>query len=124
MTVYLDTSCLVRFFTKDNLKKAKAVKELLEKEKKIIVPEVVFPEIEYVLRRLYKTKRKKIISAFQFLISYPNIKTNQVVKKAMTVFENTKLDMADCLIAAHSLGAKLASFDKKLLSAKDIKSYW
>ena len=124
MTVYLDTSALVRFFTKDNLKKAKTVKELLEKEKKIIIPEVVFPELEYVLKKLYKAKKGKIISAFKFLISYPNIKINQSIKKAVELFENTKLDMADCLIAVYSSKGKLASFDKKLLAAKGVKPYW
>ena len=124
MTVYLDTSTLIRFFTKDNLKKAKAVKNLLEKEKKVIIPEVVFPELEYVLRKLYKAKREKITSAFKFLISYPNIKANQSIKKAVELFENTKLDMADCLIAVYSAKGKLASFDKNLLNAKGVKPYW
>lgn len=121
---FLDTNSLIRFFTNDDFKKALLVKKLLEKEKEIFIPEVVFPELEYVLTRIYKAKRKKIITAFKFLISRPNIKLGKAVKKAVELFESTSLDMADCLIVAHCQQGKLASFDKQLLSTKGIKKYW
>ena len=124
MKVCLDTSSLIRFFTRDEPKKALAVKKLLEKETEVFIPEVVFPEIEYVLRRVYKVKRGKLIAIFRFLISRSNIKLKPVVKEAVKIFENTNLDMADCLIAAHSLSGKLASFDKQLLLAVKSKSYF
>lgn len=122
--ICLDTNSLIRFFTNDEPKKALKVKKLLEKEKKIFIPEVVFPELEYILKRIYKTQRRKIISAFKFLTSRSNIKLSRTVKKAVEIFESTRLDMADCLIAAHSLKGKLASFDKQLLSVKGVEKYW
>lgn len=122
--ICLDTNSLIRFFTNDDPKKALKVKNLLEKEKKIFIPEVVFPELEYVLSGSYKASRKKIIEVFQFLISRPNIKLDPNIKKAVEIFKLTKLDIADCLIAANSLKGKLASFDKKLLSVKGVKKYW
>jgi len=122
--VCLDTSSLIRFFTNDDPKKALLVKKLLEKEKEILIPEVVFPELEYVLIKLYQAKREKIVIAFKFLISRRNIKSSPVIKKAVEFFAASKLDMADCLIAARSLKGKLASFDKKLLSLKEVKKYW
>jgi len=122
--IFLDTNSLIRFFTKDDLRKSLLIKKLLEKEKEIFIPEVVFPEIEYVLAKIYKVKRAKIITAFKFLISRPNIKLGRVVKKAVELFGQTRLDMADCLIAAHCQKGKLASFDKKLLMVKGVKKYW
>jgi len=122
--IFLDTSSLIRFFTEDKPKKALLVKELLEEEEKVSISEVVFPELEYVLEKTYKTKREKIVEAFKFLASRPNIKLSKSVKKAIGFFEETKLDMADCLIAAHSLKGKLASFDKKLLSMEGVIEYW
>lgn len=122
--IVLDTSSLIRFFTNDDSKKALKVKKLLEEEKEIFIPEVVFPELEYVLKRSYKASRKKIVDAFKFLISRKNIKLNQKVKKAIGLFEITKLDMADCLITTHSLKGKLASFDKQLLLINGVKGYW
>lgn len=122
--IWLDTSSLIRFFTNDEPKKALKVKALLKKEREIHIPEVVFPELEYVLFGNYKLRRKKIISIFKFLISQKNVKVNKIVKKAVEIFETTNLDMADCLIATHSLKGKLASFDKQLLSVKKIRGYW
>ena len=122
--VYLDTSSLIRFFTKDDESKASKVKEILEKEKYLIIPDVVFPEIEYILRRLYKTERTEIIKIFQFLTSLTNLKLSKTIKQAITIFETTHLDVADCLIAASSLGNKLASFDNDLLKTPGVTSYW
>ncbi len=122
--ICLDTNSLIRFFTNDEPEKALKVKTLLEGKKDIFIPEVVFPELEYVLTGSYKTGRNKIISIFKFLISQKNIKLSKTVKKAVEIFESSKLDMADCLIAAYSFGRELASFDKKLLSIKGIKKYW
>lgn len=122
--IFLDTNSLIRFFTNDEPKKALKVKKLLEKEKKIFIPEVVFPELEYVLDGNYGASRKKIIDVFKFLSSRQNIKLNQSIKKAIEIFTQTNLDMADCLIAANSLKGKLASFDKKLLLIKGVRSYW
>ena len=122
--IFLDTNSLIRFFTNDDSRKALKVKKLLEEEIEIFIPEVVFPELEYVLSGAYKTNRKKILKAFKFLISQKNIKLGKVIKKAVEFFESTKLDMADCLIAAHSLKGKLASFDKRLLSINKVKKYF
>lgn len=122
--IFLDTNSLIRFFTSDEPKKALKVKKLLEKEKTIMIPEVVFPELEYVLRGNYKASRKKISEAYQFLISQSNIKLGKQVKKAVEIFRQSRLDMADCLIAAHSLKGRLASFDKKLLKVRKVRGYW
>ena len=122
--IFLDTNCLIRFFTNDYPEKALKVKKLLKQEKEIFIPEVVFPELEYILSGVYKAKREEILKIFKFLISQKNIKLGRVIKKAVEFFELTKLDMADCLIAAHSLKGKLVSFDKKLLSLKSIKKYF
>src|SRR5438105_1696834 len=100
MLIVLDTNSLIRFFTNDIPEKAIKVKELLEKEKTIYIPEVVFPELEYILMGQYRTSREKLITALHFLSSQKNIKLSQEVKKAVVIFEKTKLDMADCIIAA------------------------
>jgi predicted nucleic-acid-binding protein len=122
--ICLDTSSLIRFFTNDDLAKAKKVKELLEKEKDIRIPEVVFPELEYVLKGVYQTPRKRILGVFQFLISRSNCRLSPSIPPAIKLFENTNLDIADCLIVSHSIKGKLASFDNQMLAVKDVKKYW
>lgn len=122
--VFLDTNSLIRFFTNDIPPQAQKVKKIFDSEKVIIIPEVVFPEIEYVLTQGYKVDRTKLIELFNFLISQKNIKMSVFVKKAVKIFEQTDLDIADCIIISHSQKGKLASFDKKMLGVADVKPYW
>lgn len=123
MPVVLDTSSLIRFFTRDIEEKAAKVKSLLETEK-VIIPDVVFPELEYVLMSQYSCTRDNLIEFYQFLTSQKKIQTSPAVKKAVGIFEKTKLDMADCIIAAYSLKGTLASFDRELLQVESVKSFW
>lgn len=122
--VHLDTNTLIRFFTNDDPIKAKKVKQLLRDEKEIFVNDVVFPEIEYVLKELYSAKRERLIDAFKLIVSLPNITLSNTVRKAVLLYEKTNLSVADCLIAVSSFGEKLASFDIRLLKAPGVKSYW
>jgi predicted nucleic acid-binding protein len=122
--VTLDTSALIRFFTNDIPSKARKVKRLLEGGEKIVIPEVVFPELEYVLLgKSYNANRKKIYKAFQFLAINKKIVISDEVKRAIEIYAETKLDIADCIIASYALGNKLFSFDKDLLRIKGVKTY-
>jgi len=122
--IVLDTSVLVRFFTQDIKSKAERVKLLLEVERRLFLPEVVLPELEYVLGGQYGQSKEFLVKGFNFLVSKKNIKTTRYAKKAIEIYEDSNLDMADCLIAAKSIGGKLASFDKKLLKVKGVKKYF
>lgn len=122
--IHIDTNSLIRFFTKDEPAKAIRVKNLIESSEEIYITDAVFPEIEYVLKRLYKTEKPEIFELLRFLTSKTNITTSSQVKTAVGIFETSNLDMADCIIAAYSLGNKLASFDEKLLKIPGVKGYW
>ena len=124
MPVVLDTNALIRFFTNDMPDRATKVKELLENKKNKVIPEVVFPELEYILTDQYDTSRENLVKIFQFLASQKNIKFPKHIRKAIMIFEKSKLDMADCIIASHALKGELASFDKELLSVEEIKPFW
>ena len=127
MITVLDTNALIRFFTKDDLKKAQYVKIAIENEEYVLIPDVVFPELEYVLLGItYNVSRLEILTAFKFLISQKNIHVSGTVKKAVEVYEKSKLDMADSIIAATAMFNKgtLATFDEELKSTKGLKSYW
>lgn len=122
--VVVDTSALIRFFTNDDPTKARAVKALFDSSENIFVPDVVFPELEYVLGDAYGAKRQDIEETFQFLISRPNSNVNSQVKMALEIFKQSKLDFADCLIVSQATGKKLASFDKEMLKFTGVNSYW
>jgi predicted nucleic acid-binding protein len=53
-----------------------------------------------------------------------NISLTKEAREAITIFKNSKLDMADCIIAAYSMKGSLASFDKELLNIAGINPFW
>lgn len=117
MTI-LDTNYIIRFLTNDDPVKAQISKKLILSEEILFIPDVVFPEIEYVLKsKLYEVSRDGITKAYSFLLSRKNIRMSNTAKKAIELFENSNFDMADCLIAAEAIlkNSVLASFDQKLL---------
>lgn len=124
MRTIIDTNALVRFFTDDIPQKASRVEKLFKDEKDIFIPDVVFPEIEYILIHKYNFPREKLLNIYIFLSSRDNIHVTSEVKKAIEIFENSKLDMADCIVAAYSMKGSLASFDKNLLTISNINPFW
>lgn len=117
--VLLDTSALIRFFTKDIESAAKDVRSIIEKEPQIKIPDVVFPELEYVLfGKTYNASRSKILKAFRFLASRRNILLSREVKSAIDLYSKTNLDIADCIVVSSSGGCKLISYDKTFLKTK------
>lgn len=122
--IYIDTNSFIRLLTNDKPLKAQKVVRLLKSGLPIFVNEVVFPEIEYVLSKVYKAPRKKIIASYKFIASVSSVKIRKVIRKAITMYEKTHLDMADCIIVSESLKGELASFDEDLLKTKGVKNHW
>lgn len=122
--IVLDTNILLRLITKDIPKDAAKVQKLINIEKEVFVPDVVFPEIEYNLTKIYSYTRVQIANVFGFLNGLPNIDISLESRLAIKLFMETKLDMADCIIAAYAKGQQLASFDRELLKVSEAKRYW
>lgn len=121
--VYLDTNCLIRLITNDDPIKANKVEKILLNNE-FSISETVFPELEYVLIKSYKSNRTAVLDSFKSLLANRRGMISKFVKKAVDYYEESNLDMADCLVAAHSLSGQLASFDKKLLGLAGVKKYW
>jgi predicted nucleic acid-binding protein len=124
--VVLDTNALICFFTLDDERKANQVKKLLDNEEEVFIPDVVFPEIEYVLvRTSYKLQKEDVIRSYDYLISHSNIKYNKYIEDSIKIFKNYNLDMADCIVAAISLqnNNSLATFDEALRKLNKNR-YW
>ena len=115
---------MLKIIYNDQPIKAQKVVRLLKSGLPIFVNEVVFPEIEYVLRKVYKAPRGKIIASYKLIASVSSVKISKVVRRAITMYEKTSLDMADCIIATERLKGKLASFDERLLKTPGVKKYW
>lgn len=124
MQIILDTSALVRFFTNDIPDKARKIKTLFKDSENLTIPDVVFPELEYVLREQYGLSRTELLEKYEFLLAQGYITISPETKKAIKIYATSQLDMADCIIASYSLKGKLASFDKDLLDVEGVKPLW
>ena len=122
--IVLDTSVLIRYFARDDKVKAEKAKLLLQTGKELVIPDAVLPEIEYVLVKTSKAKRAELIKAFRLLNSLHNISLTKEAREAIAIFKNSKLDMADCIVAAYSMKGSLASFDSALLGTAGINPFW
>lgn len=124
MRITVDTNALIRFFADDIPPKANLVEKLLKDEEQILIPDVVFPELEYILIKQYRFTREKLSEVYTFLSSQDNVYITNDVKSAIAIFDKTKLDMADCIIAAYSFKDSLASFDRQLLGVEGVRPFW
>ena len=122
--IVLDTNVIIRYLVKDDEIRAEKAKLLLEQGKELVIPDVVLPEIEYVLRKLSKATHRELIKTFKFLKSLRNIHLTKEARDAIAIFDKSKLDMADCIVAAYSMKGSLASFDKDLLGLGGINPFW
>lgn len=105
MKVFLETSVVIRFLTRDDAKKYKDTSRLIEKiqEGKITpyTSNIVITEIIFVLTRLYQFSKDRVLAALTDFLALRNMvlieKTD--TKKAMHYFKKFSIKYTDCLIA-------------------------
>jgi predicted nucleic-acid-binding protein len=121
--VTFDTNIFIRFFTGDKPEDADKVEKVISAENAIYVSDIVFTEIEYVLRRLYRLEKDDILKAYSFILSNPKFVYSSYVSEAINLFKKNNISISDCFVIASSRG-KLVSFDKKILKVDRVESYW
>ena len=118
----LDTNVLVRYFTDDEPKQAKAARTLVEsrltRESPGYVNVVTLAETAWVLQRLYGAGRGEVAQIVDSLLTAPNIVVERkaVVRKALQGYVSTATGFSDCLIAQLNAGAGCEStvtFDRQ-----------
>jgi predicted nucleic-acid-binding protein len=102
----VDTSVLVRHFTQDDAKQAAIAGRFLLRELSNDQPGhvslIALAEMSWVLRSRYKTARDEIITIIESLLTAPNLRVQDenAVWAALDECDNSKLGVADALIAA------------------------
>jgi len=122
MLIYLDTNILIRYLTRDIESQAQKAKSLIESENVIFIPDVVFPEVAYILISQYESNRNEVVDALTSIVNRDHVKCNEYILWALSLYEKTKNDIADCIIVAQSLEnlSQLATFDKVLFKIEDV----
>lgn len=120
--IVLDTSALIRFFTRDDEAKAKKVKDLLESDQELLLIDAVLLELVFTLIKFYKLPKVQLLEIIKYLMSRSNIKADIHLRKAAKIYEDNNMSITDCLVVAHGEGNKIASFDEKLAKMVGVKS--
>lgn len=102
MTKIIDTNLLLRYFLKDDPKKADAVEKLFrQKEGQLAIPDMVIAEMVWVLLSVYAQKRSQIAQAVNGLLSLRDIEMDhKVISATLEIFRTTNIKWIDAYLAA------------------------
>lgn len=127
MKIFLDTNVLLRLFLEDN-QQAEICKKLISQVEEgafsVYTSSIVFLEMSYVLKSVYKIPYEEIIKILDSVFEIRGLtvieKTN--TRLSMKIYKKYKIKFTDCLIASQlPEDTYLISFDKELSKIKEIK---
>lgn len=128
MRAFVDTNVVVRFLTGEPPEQAARARALFEAAAagaiELFLPTVILIETGFVLRRVLRLERDRVVILLESLGHAPGLVVEQreVVQRALELFEGSAIPLADAYLAAYALvrGAPLgdpglpavASFDR------------
>ncbi len=120
--IAIDTNVLLDFLLKRH-PRFNEVKELFDdcvnKKIEIFIPQVVFPEIEWVLRSHYKESKEKIVGFLDELLGLDGIilENKSDIQEAVNIYKYANIKFTDSIIAAELRRVKpdeFLTFDEDL----------
>lgn len=125
--VFIDTSIFIRFLTKDDVEKYNQCAkffDLVELGKlRSYTSNIVILEIQFVLIRLYKFPKDKVLEDINNLLSLRNLtlieKSN--TQEAIAIYQKQNIKYPDCLIATQiPVDTKMVSYDTDFSKIKNL----
>jgi predicted nucleic acid-binding protein len=128
--VAADTNVVVRILVSDDLAQQRTVVARLKRLERagdhVLLPHVVLAEVGWVLEAAYGYPRADVVRAVATLVSTPPFVSEDpaIVSDALAIAAGSAVGWADCLVLAscRARGAKLLTFDKKLLREPDCET--
>jgi predicted nucleic acid-binding protein len=117
----VDANVILRFFVRDNEEqflRAKAFIQRLELGKEdVLMTEIVFAEVVWVLNKVYEVPRQEIADTFSKVIGYRGIRTmleKEIFQESLRLYAKHSLDIQDMFLAVLSKnkGCPIITFDK------------
>jgi predicted nucleic acid-binding protein len=117
----VDANVILRFFVRDNEEqflRAKAFIQRLELGKEnVLMTEIVFAEVVWVLNKVYEVPRQEIADTFSKVIGYKGIRTmleKEIFRESLRLYAKHSLDIQDVFLAVLSKnkGCPIITFDK------------
>lgn len=124
MTVFLDTSVVVRYITGDPPDQAEKALAIIESDRPLVVATVGLAEIAFVLTSNYRVPRSRVVDAMIALLERPNVAvhdlTNSAAIEALSLCRpSRRVSFADALIwaaARTTLERRVITFDQRFPS--------
>jgi predicted nucleic-acid-binding protein len=111
-----DTNVIIRFLVDDHPAEGRRARRVFE-DHRVLVPESVLLESEWVLRAVYGFSRDEISRALRALLALPSVAVDErmLVMQVLDWFD-AGFDFADALHYARSAGIEMKTFDRKFLN--------
>ncbi len=119
MTALVDTNVLIRHLTGQPAAQAAAATRFLAQETELILEDLVFAEVAYVLGSFYGAGVSQVAESLRAILAFPSIRVRDadLLQRTVEVFELRKVGFPDAyLIAAaeRSGVGVIASFDRQI----------
>ena len=117
----VDANVILRFFVRDNEEqflRAKAFIQRLELGKEnVLMTEIVFAEVVWVLNKVYEVPRQEIADTFSKVIGYQGIRTmleKEIFQESLRLYAKHSWDIQDVFLSVLSKnkGCPIITFDK------------
>ena len=126
--VYLiDTNVVLRYLLGDHPEfspKAEAfILDVSKGVKKAEIPDVVIVECVYVMEKFYEIPKTEIVEKLSGILNFSGIVNpdRSEILEALLKYENSNIDIVDCILAACSSPEKVViSFDKDMKKLKAV----
>ena len=120
--IILDTNVLIRYATQDDPEQSHQANQLIERHDSLpdsmLIPNEVIIEIVWVLDSCYQRPNDEIFAFLNQMVQIDSFlfQDDDLVREAVRVYGEAKLDIADILLAllARKQKSKLVTFDNKL----------
>jgi predicted nucleic-acid-binding protein len=121
--IAIDSSVLVRYFTKDDDRLSKQATDLLEKadSNSLVLDRVIIAEFGYVLRSVYGLKKDQLVPVYKSILGNDifSIPDRDLVETTIRLFDEEKpLSFEDCWLLSLKRSKKVTNvltFDDSLL---------
>lgn len=121
----VDTDTIIRYITRDDSTKADKFEKYIISQKHLIITDVTFAEVYWVLLSFYKFSKKNILTVLEPFITSEALDCNsEILIKTMSYLKDTNLSFIDCYTAAYSClksDSSVLSFDRGFDKLGDIK---
>lgn len=126
MSVLLDTNVPIRHLTGDPPTQARRATAFLRQAEELILVDLVFAELVYVLESFYERPRAEVARLARSLLAMDSIVTadHDVLLRSLDLYELERLDYAQAYLVAVAETSgivEVASFDQRLDRVESIE---